>query len=173
MKKAYRLLAIMGIVLLFGCTEESIKENTIERDNIEITDMNIAVGKEIKEGFEVPFKIDVIESKILEFNDAAFDKPLKGVRYEISLFSKEEIPYETYSSYEFEIDPKSTLKESLGPIQGLSLADTLNEGYVYSLPFETVYHQDYTQEELENLNIDRDFQVFLNFEGERYPVEFQ
>lgn len=173
MKKAYRLFAVIGIILLVGCSEETLKENTIEKDKIEKTDINILVEKDIKESFIVPFKIEAIESKILEFNDSAFDKPPKGVRYEISLFSKEKIPYDMYSSYEFEIAAKTILKESLGPIQRLSLANTLDDGYLYSLPFETIYNMEYTEEELENLKDDRNFQVFVTYEGGSYPVEFQ
>jgi hypothetical protein len=59
------------------CSEESMKEDTIEQDKIEKTDINIAVEKDIKESFIVPFKIETIDSKILELNDAAFDRPLK------------------------------------------------------------------------------------------------
>jgi hypothetical protein len=54
-----------------------------------------------------------------------------------------------FSSYTFEIVAKSTSLKPLGPIQSLSLANTLSDGYLYNLSFETEY-RDYTQEELEN-----------------------
>lgn len=172
MKKVYLLLGIIGITLLFGCSEETMKEDKIERDKIEKTDINIAGEKEDKENFKVPFKIEAIDSKILDLNDAASDTPLIGVRYEISLFSKEKMTHEVFSSYTFEIVAKSTSLKSLGPIQSLSLANTLSDGYLYNLSFETEY-RDYTQEELESLLNDRDFQVIVVYEGGSYPVEYQ
>lgn len=162
MIKGYILIVIMSILLLYGCSEESIKDDTFTRDSLEN-----------KESYKLPFKIKTIESKIIDLNDPAFDPPLKGVRYEVVLFSNEEITPESYSSYELEIVANSTLKESLGPIQSLiNLTKTLSDGYLYSIAFETVY-RNYSQEELENLKNDRDFRVFLNYEEVRYPVEFQ
>lgn len=172
MKKVYLLLGIIGITLLFGCSEETMKEDKIERDKIEKTDINIAGEKEDKENFKVPFKIEAIDSKILDLNDAASDTPLIGVRYEISLFSKEKMAQQGFSSYAFEIVAKSTSLKPLGPIQSLSLANTLSDGYLYNLSFETEY-RDYTQEELESLLNDRDFQVIVVYEGGSYPVEYQ
>ncbi|WP_028609697.1 hypothetical protein [Paenibacillus harenae] len=173
MIKGYILIVIMSILLLCGCSEESIKENTIARENLDNTAVDSAIKTNKKESYKLPFKIKTIESKIIDLNDPAIDPPLKGVRYEVSLFSNEKISPENYSSYELEIAANSTLKESLGPIQSLiNLTKTLSDGYLYSIAFETIY-RNYSQEELENLKNDRDFRVFLNYEEVRYPVEFQ
>lgn len=173
MIKGYILIVIVSILLLCGCSEESIKKDTIAQENLDNTAVDSATETNKKESYKLPFKIKTIESKTIDLNDSAFDPPLKGVRYEVSLFSNEKISPESYSSYELEIVANSTLKESLGPIQSLiSLTKTLSDGYLYSIAFETIY-RNYSQEELENLKNDRDFRVFLNYEKVRYPVEFQ
>ena len=58
------------------------------------------------------FQIETIDSMINNLHDVASDVPIKGVRFEILLFSKDNIPPEKYSSYEFEIASNSNLKES-------------------------------------------------------------
>lgn len=173
MKKGFILIVVISILLLCGCSEESIHEDTIARKKSENTAINSAVEKNNKENDKLPFKIKTIESRIIELNDSAFDPPLKGVRFEVVLFSNEKIAAESYSAYELEIVANSILKESLGPIQSLiNLSKTLSVGYLYSVAFETIY-RNYSEEELENLKNDRDFRIFLNYEEVRYPVELQ
>ncbi|MGE8081345.1 hypothetical protein [Peribacillus loiseleuriae] len=163
MKKMFILLALMAIILL-GCSEER------SRDNSETTDIDSRLYK--NENDKIPFKIEEIESKIVSLDDAASDTPITGVTYQLLLFSNEKIPPESYSSYEFSIVTNSTLKESLGPFHPLNLANTINNGYLYRIQFESIYRDNYTQEELENLKNYRDFQIFVNHRGERYPVEY-
>jgi len=52
------------------------------------------------------------------------------------------------------------------------MSKTLNDGYIYTLSFSTVYRE-HTQDELEALNKERDFNIFVNYRGVRYPVEYQ
>lgn len=162
-------LTIMGLILLVGCTEDVTEIESIEIGKIENTEKNIEIGN--NENYKFPFEIKEINSEIVKLNDTASEGPLKGVQYDVSLFSNEQIPYEDITSYEFEIVANSPLIESLGPIQPLHLADT-RDGYIYSLSFGTIYNH-YSSKELENLNNERDFQVFLNYKGVRYLVEFQ
>ena len=63
-------------------------------------------------------------------------------------------------------------EELLGPIEILTMSKTLSDGYIYTLSFSTVYRE-HTQDELEALNKERDFNIFVNYRGVRYPVEYQ
>lgn len=157
------LLAVMSIFLLFGCSKGNGKD---------AMDIDSSVKTSTEEKQKLDFQIETIESKIIDLNDSASSEPIKGVRYEILLFSNENISPEGYSSYEFEIEPNSHLKESLGPIENISLAKTLNDGYLYSVSFETIYRE-YTSEELEILKKERDFHIFVTYKGARQPVEFK
>ncbi|MFB5089405.1 hypothetical protein PGC35_19810 [Psychrobacillus sp. PGGUH221] len=115
MIKGYGLLAFMSVFLLCGCSEENIKNDS----NTGTNDSNLVSASDNKENYQIPFKINAIDSKILDLNDTASTKPLKSVRFEILLFSKEKIPAESYLSYLFEIEPNSPLKESLVPVEPL------------------------------------------------------
>ena len=173
MIKGYALLALMSVFLLCGCSEETIKKNSNIPQNTDTqNESNIVEVSDNKENYGIPFKINKIDSLILDLNDLASEKPLKGVRYEILLFSKEKIPAESFMSYEFQIDANEPLKEFLGPIQTLTMSKTSSDGYIYTLAFETIYGE-HSQVELEALKKERDFNIFVIYEEVRYPVEYQ
>ncbi|MGE7932607.1 hypothetical protein [Viridibacillus arvi] len=71
----YRLIILTGIILLFGCTKESSIEKR-EQDGIENLANHINEVKGHKENEELPFKINAINTKILNLNDKASDTPL-------------------------------------------------------------------------------------------------
>jgi len=79
------------------------------------------------------------------------------------MLAEKEISNDEKTSFNFEIVTNSSLKESIGPIQPLDLTDTGN-GYLYTLSFETIY-RDYSKEELEKFNNERNFQIYLNYKG--------
>ena len=175
MVKGYGLLTLVSIFLLCGCSGETVvNDKNNSQINHTINESNLVAISDNKEEQPIPFKIDEIDSKILDLNDpaSAKPKPLKGVRYEITLFSKERIPAENFTSYEFEIEANAPLEEFLGPIETLTMSNTLDDGYLYTVAFETVYRE-HTQEELEALNNERDFNIFVTFQDERYLVEYQ
>ena len=171
LKKMYISLTIIGLILLVGCTEDKTETEFIEIGKIENTEENVVLEIGNNENYKIPFEITEINSVIVKLNDPASEGPLKGVQYDVSLFSNEQIPDEDIASYEFEIVANSPLIEMIGPIQPLRLADT-REGIIYSLSFGTVFNN-YSSKELGKLNNERDFQIFLNYKGVRYLVAFQ
>ena len=157
------LLTVLGLSILTGCTDNQVEneaEQLVKTDEIKVSNP-ILIGT--NEEYKVPFKISEIKSVFVNLNDSATDTHLRGVRYEVSLLSKKEISNEDRASFNFEIVTDSSLKESLGPIQPLYLTDT-GDGYLYTLSFETIY-RDYSKEELEEFNIERNFQIYLNYKG--------
>ncbi|MFJ7826643.1 hypothetical protein [Psychrobacillus sp. NPDC096623] len=164
------LFTVLGLLILSGCTnqkvvnepKQSVKtEEEVESDHVDVSE---------NETYSVPFKISEINSKFANLNDSASDTPLTGVRYEVSLLSEKELSNEERMSLNFEVvTDSSILKESLGPIQPMILKDT-TDGFIYFLVFETMY-RDYTKDELEKLNKERNFQIFLNYEGVIKKVE--
>ncbi|MBO0589252.1 hypothetical protein [Sporosarcina sp. E16_8] len=173
MEKAYGLLALMSTLLLFACSQDTINTNSgVLQEKVEQKVTSKVTDTENKVNYQIPFKINKIESEILNLNDSASEVVLKGVRYELFLFSKEKIPEEKYLSYEFEIDANSPLKESLGPIDTLTLAETLSDGYLYTLSFGTIYRE-HTQAELDAFNQEHDFNILVNYEGVKYQIEKQ
>ncbi len=44
-------------------------------------------------------------------------------------------------------------------------------GHLYTLSFETIY-RDYSKEELEKINKERNFQIFLHYKGVNNEIEF-
>ena len=93
MKKACGLLALMSTFLLFACSQETINTNSgVLQEKVEQKVTSKATDSENKVNYQIPFKLNKIESKILNLNDSASEVVLKGVRYEIFLFSKEKIP---------------------------------------------------------------------------------
>lgn len=176
MIKGYGLVALVSIFLLFGCSEDEetiTRDSSIPQNNQTQNESNLMGLSDNKENYQLPFNINKVDSKIVELNDSAFEEPLKGVRYDILLFSKEKFSAEQLLGYQFEIDANSPLKEELlGPIEILTMSKTLSDGYIYTLSFSTVYRE-HTQDELEALNKERDFNIFVNCRGVRYPVEYQ
>ncbi len=155
--KAWVLVMVL-LLLLTGCNDEEIKVS----DPLYISKNN---------DYTVPFKISEIKSVFVNLNDIALEKPLRGVRYEVSLLSEKEISNEDRTSFNFEIlTDSSILKKSTGPIQPVHLTDTRN-GYLYSLSFETIYG-DYSKEELEELIKERNFQILLVYKGVNNVLEF-
>ncbi|KQL34386.1 hypothetical protein [Psychrobacillus sp. FJAT-21963] len=157
------LFALLGLCLLAGCTDNQFDNKVkpfVKTEEIKESD---PLYVDTIEDYKVPFKISQIKSVIVKLNDSASEIPLKGVRYEVSLMSEKEISIDDRTSYNFEIVTDSSLKESLGPIQPLHLTDT-RDGYLYTLSFETIY-RDYSIEELEKLNKERNFKIYLNYKG--------
>lgn len=173
MIKGYGLLALMSIFLICGCSEETIKKDSnIPQNNLTQNDSNNIAGvSDIKESYQIPFKINEVDSTIVELNDFPFEESPKGVRYDILLFSKDKFTAEELLDYQFEIEANSPLKEFLGAIDNLRMSQTLSEGYLYTLSFATIYRE-HTQEELEAFNKVRDFKIYVKYEGVRYPVEY-
>jgi len=176
MIKGYGLVALVCVFLLCGCSEDEetiAKDSNILQNSQTQNESNLTVVSDNKENYQIPFKINEVDSKIVELNDSAFEEPLKGVRYDILLFSKEKFSAEELLGYQFEINANSPLKEELlGPIEILTMSKTLSNGYIYTLSFSTVYRE-HTQDELEALNKERDFNIFVNYRGLRYPIEYQ
>ena len=170
MKSIYISFTILGLLFLLGCTNQQVvnePKQLVKTEDEAISDPSYINEKEID---TVPFKISKIESLLVNLNDSASVTPLSGVRYEVSLLSKKELSNEERISLNFEVvTDSSILKESLGPIQPLVLTDT-RDGYLYTLVFETIY-RDYSKEELENLNKELNFRVFLNYKGKNKKVE--
>jgi len=165
------LFTILGLLFLPGCTNQQVVNDTKQsvKTEEEVESDRSSVGE--KETYTVPFKIREINSDFAILNDSAFDTPLRGVRYEVSLFSEKELTNEERISFNFEVvTDSSLLKESLGPIQPLGLTDT-RDGYLYTLVFETMY-RDYSEEELDKLNKERNFQISLKYKGVIKNVEF-
>lgn len=156
------LLTVLGLTILTGCTVNQVENEAKQVKNEDIKDSD-PLFVATNEDYKVPFKISEINSVLVNLNDSASDAPLSGVRYEVSLLTEKEISNEERTSFNFEIVTDSSLKESLGPIQPLYLSDTGN-GYLYTLSFETIY-RDYSKEELEKLNKERNFQIYLNYKG--------
>lgn len=164
-------LTVLGLLFLSGCTYQQVVNDAKQsaKTDEEIESDHSSVSKQ--ETYTIPFKISEIKSDIAILNDSAFDTPLRGVRYEVSLFSRKELTNEERLSINFEVvTDSSILKKSLGPIQPLGLTDTRN-GYLYTLVFETMF-RDYSEEELEKLNKERNFQIFFKYEGVIKKVEF-
>ena len=164
------LLTVLGLLGLSGCTNQQVVNDTKQSVKIEeeVESDQSDVGE--KETYTIPFKISEINSDFANLNDSASDTPLRGVRYEVSLLSEKELTNEERISLNFEVATDSSLlKESLGPIQPLILTDT-PDGFLYTLVFETIY-RDYSKEELEKLNKERNFQILLNYEGVIKQVE--
>lgn len=156
------------LVLLVSCSDENVNI-----DSFKSIGQNTKINKIHKKNEHSPFSIESINSQILPLNDPASEEPLRGVNYEVLLFSKEEISPEKILSLKFDIVAHSILKESLlGPIPDapINLAQTLSEGYLYRLQFATNF-RNYTQRELEDLNNDRNFQLFVEYDGKKYPIE--
>ena len=165
------IFTVLGLLFLSGCTNQQVVNDTKQsvKTEEEVESDHSSVGE--KETYTVPFKISEINSDFAILNDSAFDTPLRGVRYEVSLFSEKGLTNEERLSFNFEVvTDSSLLKESLGPIQPLVLTDT-RDGYLYTLVFETMYG-DYSEEELEKLNKERNFQISLKYEGVIKKVEF-
>lgn len=156
------LLTVLGLTILTGCTVNQVENEAkqVKNEDIKVSDSLFVATNE---DYKVPFKISEINSVLVNLNDSASDAPLSGVRYEVSLLTEKEISNEERTSFNFEIVTDSSLMESLGPIQPLYLSDTGN-GYLYTLSFETIY-RDYSKEELEKLNKERNFQIYLNYKG--------
>lgn len=156
------LLTVLGLTILTGCTVNQV-ENEAKQVKNEVIKVSNPLLVGMNEDYKVPFKISDINSVFVYLNDSASEVPLRGVRYEVSLLAEREISNDERASFNFEIVTDSSLKESLGPIQPLYLSDTGN-GYLYTLSFETIY-RDYSKEELEKLNKERNFQIYLNYKG--------
>jgi len=157
------LLAVLGLSILTGCTDNHVEnevEKLVKNEDIKVSDP-LFVGT--NEDYKVPFKIREIKSVLVNLNDRASEAPVRGVRYGVSLLSEKGISNDERTSFNFGIVTDSFLKESLGPIQPLYLTDT-GDGYLYTLSFETIY-RDYSKEELEKLNKERNFQIYLNYKG--------
>lgn len=156
------LLTVLGLSLFTGCTDNQF-ENEIKQEvnteEIEVSDPLYVSD----EDYKVPFKIKEIKSVYVNLNDSASGPNLSGVRYEVSLLSETEISNEDRKSFNFEIVTDTSLKESLGPVPSLHLTDA-GDGYVYTLSFETIY-RDYSEEELEGLYKERNFQIYLIYKG--------
>jgi len=173
------LFTILGLLFLSGCTNQEVVKDTKQLVKIEgkVERDPSNVGK--KETYKVPFKISEVNSDFANLNDSASDTPLRGVRYEVSLISEKELTNEERISFNFEVvTDSSLLKESLGPIQHWGLRESLGpvqtdrlDGYSYILVFETMY-RDYSMEELEKLNNERNFQINLKYEGVIKNIEF-
>ena len=157
------LLTVLGLSILTGCTDNHVENEAkqlVKNEDIKGSDPLFVATNE---DYKVPFKISEIKSVLVNLNDSVSEAPLRGVRYEVSLLSEKEISNDERTSFNFEIVTDSSLKKSLGPIQPLYLTDT-DSGYLYTLSFETIYRE-YSKEELENLNKERNFQIYLNYKG--------
>lgn len=172
MKKPYGLFVLINTLFLFACSEESINKNSsvLQENMIQKESNEETAVSDSKVNYQIPFELNKIESKILDLNDTASNNALKGVMYEVLLFSKEKIPEKEYLSYKFEIDANPPLKESLGPIDTLALAETLRDGYLYTISFGTIYRE-YTLDELDALNQEHDFNILVNYKGVKYQIE--
>lgn len=173
MKVIYtNLFTVIGLLFLSGCTNQQIVNDSKQsagKIEVEVENDHVMVSE--NEAIIAPFKISEIKSNLAFLNDSAFENPLRGVRYEVSLFSEKELTNEERMSFNFEvITDSSLLNDSMGPIQPLGLTDT-RDGYLYTLVFETMY-RDYSEEELEKLNKERNFQIFLKYEDVIKKVEF-
>lgn len=153
------LLTVLGLSLLTGCTENEAKQ-VVKTEEIKVSD---PLSVSTNEDYKVPFKIREIKSVYVNLNDSASESNLSGVRYEVSLLSEKEISNEDRTSFNFEIVTDSSLKELLGPVEPIHLTDA-GDGYVYTLSFETIY-RDYSEEELEELYKERNFQIYLTYKG--------
>lgn len=164
------MFTVLGLLFFSGCANQQVINDTKQSVKIEevVEIDSSSVGE--KETYTVPFKISEVNSDFANLNDSASNTSFKGVRYEVSLFSEKQLTDEERTSFNFEVvTDSSLLKESLGPIQPLILTDTRG-GYVYTLVFETMY-KDYSKEELEKLNKERNFQIHLDYEGVIKKVE--
>ncbi|WP_432355725.1 hypothetical protein [Sporosarcina sp. A2] len=163
------LFTLLGLVFLSGCTNQIAVKDTKQSIKTEEVENNHEIVSE-NDTYIDPFKISETNSDFANLNDDASGTALRGVRYEVSLFSEKELTNEERISFNFEVVTESSLlKESLGPIQPLDLTDT-RDGYVYTLVFKKMY-RDYSKEELEKLNKERNFQILLKYEGVVKKVE--
>ena len=131
MKAIYiSLFTVLGLLFLSGSTNQQVVNDTKQSVKTEEDVESDHVNVKENEIYTVPFKISEINSVFVNLNDSASDKPLSGVRYEVSLLSKKELTNEDRISFNFEVATDSSLlKESLGPIQPLILTDT-RDGYL-------------------------------------------
>lgn len=163
-------IIIIGSFLTLGFSQP-INQNSYQQENKLVH--TATKGKNHKKIEKSHLFLKSIDSRILSFNDPAIDKPLKGVNYQILLYSTERISPKDLSSFEFEVKGDSKFNEALvSSVTPLTINNTLPKGYIYSLQFETNY-RDYTQEELEKLNNERDFQIFVKTNGKKYLVDLE
>ncbi|KQL33693.1 hypothetical protein [Psychrobacillus sp. FJAT-21963] len=120
------LFTVLGLLFLSGCTNQQVVNDTKQSVKIEEEVESDHLNVRENETYTVPFKISEINSDFANLNDSASDTPLRGVRYEVSLFSEKELTNEERISFNFEVvTDSSLLKESLGPIQPLGLRESL------------------------------------------------
>ena len=171
MKFTYKsIVPMLGLLFLTGCTDQPKAQETKQAVKVDAVELEPSYVSE-KEDYTMPFKIREIKSFFVELNDDAFEKPLKGVRYEVLLVGDKELTFEEKMADNFEVVTDASLLEAAnGPIQHLSLTDT-RDGFLYTLVFETIY-QDYTEEELETLYNERNFHIFFTYDGVRKVVDF-
>ena len=161
---------MLGLLFLTGCTDQPVASDTKQTVKMEAVEEESSQVEE-KEDYIVPFKIREIKSVFVELNDASFEKPLRGVRYEILLNADRELTNEERLYNNFEVFTDASLLDSANvSTQPLSLTDT-RDGFLYTLVFETMY-QDYTDVELEILYNERNFQIYYTYEGVRKVIEF-
>ena len=163
MKEFIGLFYVLGLLLLIGCTDIHVENEANQLVKTKEIKISEPLDMSSNEDFSVPLKISEIKSVSINLNDSVSETPLRGVRYEVSMLSEKEITNEDIATFNFVIVTNSSLKESIGPIQPLYLTDT-SDGYLYTLAFETIY-RDYSKNELEELNKERNFQIFLNYKG--------
>lgn len=165
-----RIIPMLGLLFLTGCTDQPVAPDTKQAVKVEAVELEPSHLSE-KEDYIVPFKITEMKSDYMELNGAGFEKPLKGVRYEVLMEGDKELTHDERRADNFEVVTDAPLLEAANvSIQHLSFTDT-RDGFLYTLIFETMY-QDYTEEELEILYNERDFLIYYTYEGVRKVVEF-
>lgn len=150
--------------------EKIYGNNNQEQNTVEEATTHI----EVKNEYQQPFEIHSIESQITSLNDNALEEPLNGVAYHVWLHTDEKIPIDKISSYEFEIVSHLPHDSMIAPqpVSGITFLHTETDGYIFGLRFDTMF-RDYSQEELDDLNAYRDFQLFVKLEGGRELVNQQ
>jgi hypothetical protein len=119
-----------------------------------------------------PFVIKSIESEIAAFESTSSEK-LKGVIYTIFLYSNEDFSGHL-RSMKFEMEGDTSIQEAMvSNVTPIMLDSELSNGYIYRLQFESIYRENYSDEELQTLKNDRNFHIFIQRNNKRLNIPLE
>lgn len=134
----------------------------------------VEVPETVEEESEEPIphlSIESIDSLITSFETGG--ETLKGVTFLFNLRTDVKLNQEAFPNFSFTLTPVpgSTLESSNVTHKYYTMKKNLEDGeYLYEVQFSTIYNNNRTEEELDEILKERDFTLYFNYKDQPYVI---
>jgi hypothetical protein len=162
LKKFSLVLVVLGILLVLGFSFSIQSKGKTKDDWVPKSQHETS-----------PFVIKSIESQIATLKTLPSEEPLKGVIYTIFLYSNKDYTGQLLSM-KFKLEGDTPIQEAMvRNVTPIMVDSELSNGYIYRLQFETIYRDSYTDEELQTLKNDRNFDISIQKDGKKFYIPLE